>query len=443
MSNGKLEKQVERAVDSFEDAVSFPILTTDAGIPTSNGSGGSRGGVSLRGGSIGSLAERTIREVIGWRYRRSDSKGFVAALSKTFSLAERNGHIEWSWNPQSYSVAADLGEITGAQASLHAQAKVIVENSLPLLEVLKPLRTDADIEEMEAIRIIISDELNGVLAELGRGCGPRVYRMDSFFDLLLLDNEPGSPDEPDPDPQNMRGQMLTLRERFGLDSGRVGTVEEERNFTNYLVLADQVFALYRMWDTKRDQFASGIDQFLGLQLISLSQLLEVIAESVHEAYAAMDSVFLGPEERQVYDLELEDGVRMTIEDLFDWIENIATVEGPRLLAEGGKDGVLAFHHTVGRLADLVDQAITDAESEDDDDTDNGQPGTGSGFQSARVQRALRELRRHLDQAAKKSGEVDRREVSIEPQIKQRREPKTKVYESNVLHRPLIVKGNQK
>src|SRR4029434_1341955 len=146
-----------------------------------------------------------------------------------------------------------------------------------------------------------------------------------------------------------RGQMLTPLHRFDLDSGRVGTVEEERNFTNYLVLADQVFALYRMWDTKRDQFASGIDQFLGLQLISLSQLLEVIAESVHEAYAAMDSVFLGPEERQVHDSERESGVRMTIEYLCDWIENIATVEGPRLIAEGGKDGVLAFHHTVGRL----------------------------------------------------------------------------------------------
>src|SRR4030095_1819311 len=233
----------------------------DAGIPTSNGSGGSRGGVSLRGGSIGSLAERTIREVIGWRYRRSDSKGFVAALSKTFSLAERNGHIEWSWKPQSYSVAADLGEITGAQASLHAQAKGIVEHALPLLDALRPLRPDADIEEVEAIRIMVSDELNGVLSELGRGGGPRVCRSDTYFDLLLADT--GSTDPSDFDPTTVGGQMQTLRERFGLQSGRVGTIEEERNFTNYLVLADQVFALFRMWDSKRDQFASGIDQFLG------------------------------------------------------------------------------------------------------------------------------------------------------------------------------------
>ena len=55
-------------------------------------------------------------------------------------------------------------------------------------------------------------------------------------------------------------------------------------------------SLAESWDAQREFFVRGsaVEPFLGTQLVLLSRDLEVIAESVHEAEFAMNSVFLGP-----------------------------------------------------------------------------------------------------------------------------------------------------
>src|SRR5262245_28719902 len=76
-----VEDDVIRAAASLEDVVAFPLRTIDAsgdGLATTS---------STRGGETGSVtrtAQQTIREVLGWRYRDNDVKGFLAALSKSF-----------------------------------------------------------------------------------------------------------------------------------------------------------------------------------------------------------------------------------------------------------------------------------------------------------------------------------------------------------------------
>ena len=65
-------------------------------------------------------------------------------------------------------VQADLGEVTGAQASIYERAAVAVEHALPLLDMLKPLRPDADDESTESVRAIVRSSLTELVSELGQ-----------------------------------------------------------------------------------------------------------------------------------------------------------------------------------------------------------------------------------------------------------------------------------
>src|SRR5205823_6215997 len=104
---------------------------------------------------------------------------------QAFSVREVEGHTEWAWTPRSYAVQADMGAVTGAQASVYARARAALDQSLPLLVGLFALRPDSDQEDMEAIRAIVRSELTELVHELGTVGGPRVQRVDTFFKALL------------------------------------------------------------------------------------------------------------------------------------------------------------------------------------------------------------------------------------------------------------------
>ena len=176
-------------------------------------------------------------------------------------------------------IKADLGEVTGAQASIFERAKVAMDQSLPLLDRLEPLRADADKEDTEAMRAVIRTEFTELVQELGVVGGPRVQRIDSLFHLLLGDNAKASYS----DPEKVAGQIGLLRDRLGLQRERVNTLQEEQMFTNFLILVDYINSLHQTWDAQRDSFArDSAKPFLGTELVLMSQILDVVAESVHE-----------------------------------------------------------------------------------------------------------------------------------------------------------------
>lgn len=344
-------------VSRVEEAVTYPILTrevdsdlgTNANVPAVNG------------GSLNRVAQQTLRDLLGWRYRSNDPAGFTAALSKAFTPKHIDGYVQWEWKQQSFSLQADLGAITGAQASIHAQARSTVDHVLPLLDALKPLRPDVDLEDTEAIRGITRSALQEIVNELAARSGPRVQRVDGYF-KGLLGRKIAS------DAAHVRGYLGQLRDRFGLLSSRVNTVDEERNLTNFIVLVDQAISLAKSWDSKRSFFtrdtSSFREPFLGTQLVQLAEVLDVVVEQVHETYAGMDSVFFGAAERQTTLLPLEianDGqpevVHITVSELLGWIESFASSEGRQLLQNSGKDGVAAFRDTLEPIAQLLEAAF--------------------------------------------------------------------------------------
>jgi hypothetical protein len=376
--------------EQVEDALTYPILTQQVETQPSTDTQT----VSISGGaSIDSIAQGTIRRVLGWRYRGSDTKGFTAALTKTFALKQVEGHVEWDWKPQNYMVQADLGEVTGAQASIYSRAKVALDQIIPLLDALTPLRVDADPEDCEAIRSIIRNELKDQLVpEFGQAGGPRVQLVDQVFGLLL------GPEPVTQDPEKVAGQFGEMRNLFGFDRTLVTNVTEEVDLTNFLIVIDYVNSLYATWKAQAKFLGRqpGAEPFLGTQLVLLSQALEVVAESVQTAYDAMDSVYFRSAERQTTLLSLNGEAPITVAELLSWVDQ-TTVEGLQMLQDGGKFGVVVLQSTVSRLYDLVNLAWIKSKSGSDNPV--------RGFHTARSQRALDEIRINLRAVRDLAGEI--------------------------------------
>jgi hypothetical protein len=364
--------------EQVEDALTYPILTQQVDLQPSTASQA----VPVSGGaSLDSIAQNTIRRVLGWRYRVGDTKGFTAALTKTFTLKEVEGHVEWEWKPQNYMVQADLGEVTGAQASIYSRAKAAMDQALPLLDGLTPLREDADPEDCNAIRALVRSELQDQLVpELGKPGGPVVQLVEQIFTLLIGSTNPIT------DLETVGGQLGELRFRFGLERKRVNTVDEEVNLTNFLIVVDYINSLYITWLSQAKFLGrqGSAEPFLGTQLVLLSQQLEEVAESVSEAYDAMDSVFFGPAERQTTQLKLDNQPFITVAELLAWVDKFATVDGPKWLQDSGKDGVGLVASTAEQLYDLVRQASHKSKSPSSNPT--------RAFHTARVHRAFDVIR---------------------------------------------------
>lgn len=387
--------------DAVDDLATYPILTKEVGGYGGRSSRSGNASSASGGGSLTRAAQGAIRDLLGWRYRADDPKGFLAALNKAVDLKEVEGHIESTWKARPFMVQADLGEVTGAQASIYERARVAIEHALPLLDGLKPLRPDADLESTESMRSMVRSALVEMLAELGNVGGPRVQRVNDYF-RRLLGKLPFTPEELFKNeyflevlrkPEKVNGQLGDLRDRFGLQRKRVLIVEEERNFTNFLILVDYTTSLLQTWVSQKSFIERNDSQgkFLGTQLVRLSQMLNVIVESVHEAYDAMDSVFFGPEERDVTEIVFDVDPRISVAELLGWVENFAGIEAPQLIEDSGKDGVAATGKTLGLLRRLVKAA-----------TSENQPAkvSSKAFASRRVQESLNSIERHLAAAVK-------------------------------------------
>jgi hypothetical protein len=342
---------IEKRLDQL---LSFPVLTRELGT----GGSGSGGTASPGGGTAaGQIVEAALRDVLGWRPRSGDPRGFVAALNQSFACGEVGGKSVCKWTPRSYavSVQANLGALTGAQASLHARARNVADQVTPLLDGLEAMIPDADEADVESTLAIVRSCLTELVNELGLLGGPRVPRVDDLF-IQLLGGAPRAQS-----PEQVRGQLGILRDRLGLNRSRINTVEDEQNYTNFLLIVDHILSLDHGWQAQRSEFTrTSSTAFFGTQLILVSRQLAVIAESVNEYYTVLDSLFLGPAERETVLLSLGDPTDptvLTIAELYGWVESFVSEEGPRLLQDGGIDGVKSFQTTLLSLTELVSDAV--------------------------------------------------------------------------------------
>lgn len=353
-----------------------------------------------------------IRDVLGVRSRREDPKAFVDALTAAFRLVRVEGHTESVHVPRGYAVQADLGAVSGGQASLYRRATIARTEILRILDGLTPLRTDADVDDMEAYRVIVRNSVQSLVDEMGLPGGPRVAMVDSYF-VGLLGTGGGRPT-----PDTVTGQLGALRDRFGLIDDNVNTIEEEGGRTAFWTLVDLVRDLRRAWSQQRSRFGGGDgDGFLGTELIHISRLMEASADQVEELESVLDSVLIGVSERQT--IQLDDRTNLTLDGLLAWLSAFLRDEGRRLAQDAGRDGIVsALAPTAVALAEtfknyLADPVLPDQPQGDDDCCPvRYLPASCShrwppGMYAARVQVAVASLCRLLMELARRAMRIGR------------------------------------
>lgn len=397
------------------DLQSYPVLTEE--MPAGTISGATRPATTrLVGGAstLGQTADQAIRDVLSWRTKADDPKGFVAALSQAFDLKQVEGHTEWGWTPRSYTVQTDLGAVTGAQASIYTRAKAALDQSLPLLDGLYALLPNVEPEDLASVQAVVRTQFTALANEFGVVGGPRVPRVDELFELLL---GPGTPT--DPEHISREGSLGIVRQRFGLERKFVVTVDDEQNLTNYIILVDYLIGLKQSWNYEKSFFIrirggeGEVERqpFFGTQLVLIARALDVVAQGVQDAYFAMDSVFMGDAERQTSQLDFaslkvwlpdpktkggsveyefyHDTSGLFVAELLDWVDRAASEELPGLLKDAGKDGLQSFKAATNRLRAFVRAAIPPEQKA---------PGLPPGYHTPRVKRAMKLLRDGLDEA---------------------------------------------
>jgi hypothetical protein len=388
------ESEAARLTRDVEDATSYPVLTEDIGSRTSPvgiPTGGGGGGVS----NLGQVALQAVSDVLGWKPSTTDPKGFVGALTQSFTITDVEGHVESTWKPRSYAVQTDLGGgITGAQASLYMRAKDALDTSLSLLDGLYPLDPEADPEYVKALREMARSQMTEIVKELGAVGLPSILRIDTYFGILLGQNPEGITSTPvEFDPDAIGGTLGQLRNTYGIyfrGNPFNNSVGDEQDITNFRVISDYMTSLKQSWIANRDFFRLGTKNpaFFGTQLVLLSRQFNVIAETVNEVRFTLDSVFIGANERQTLVLEFRDKLlpKMFLEDVLVEVEKFVTDEGPRLLRDGGKISVTNnILPVVQSLQKLIRQAHKP-------ENINDLPG---GFRTARVRNALADLHDQL------------------------------------------------
>jgi hypothetical protein len=387
---------IKGATKAVEDAVTFPVLTEEVGFAPSPVAAPATPAAAPGASLLGPVVAKTVSDVLGWKVRPDDPKGFIGALNASFSCKEVEGHTECTWIPRTYAVQTDLsGGISGAQASIYSRAKDALDQSLPLLDGLYALDPEADPEDVAALKSVARSQLTELVNELGMLGGPRVPRVNQYFGLLLLKSGTFPP-LPTTDPDQIGGTLGNLRDELGLNfttQDFVNTVEDEQDLSNFRILSDYVTSLAQSWINNLAFFGLDISKpFYGTQLVLLSRQLSVVAESVDEVRFALDSVFIGPAERQTLQLNFDGDPPLFVEDLLSWIRRFATEEGPGLAQDGGKFGV---QNTFLPVATQLQRLVHEAE-----DPNPANAGLPRGFHTSRVQTALQELDDQLGELVK-------------------------------------------
>ncbi len=432
-----VRKTLKEEKNGIVDLSAYPILTEEVGYPPSpmaRPSSGSQAPYGGGGQGLGQVVARAVGDVLGWKPNAADPKGFLGALSQSFTLTQVEGHVESKWNPKTYTVQTDLaGGITGAQASLYTRAKDAQDQCLPLLDGLYPLDPDADPEYVKALREMAKSQIVEIVKQFAV-VPPSILRVNTYFNILLgappsrktlmaeTDFEegkiPGLPelkkileraaDEPQvqSDPDRVHGTLGSMRDVYGIWFRKDGnnnpfsnSVEDEEDITNFRVISDYMTSLLVSWIANAQYFALTLKKapaFLGTQLILMGRQFNVIAETVNEVRFTLDSVFIGPNERQQLLLDFKDLPSMYMEDLLREIEDFVTDEGPRLIRDGGRIGIS------NNLMPVVSTLIAMIKEARNPQNLGALP---DGFRTPRVRNSLDDLRDQLAQLQILAGQV--------------------------------------
>ena len=267
------------------------------------------------------------------------------------------------------------GTISARQANLYRQASVIAGDALRVLNGLTPFVPEAESDQVDALRALISSEINSLVEEFGRVDEPRNERVLAYFSALNL---------------HVRGFG---RRAFLDDPERAASVDDETQVAGFELLKSYARGLREAWNTFFNVDRSSKSFSLSERVERANILLPIVAQVNVDFEAAMDSVGFTESERRSLaakfntlsgfnvspllqfkgDLDIAQSGSfatslpdITVYDLTEWVDRFANLEGPGMLAESGLYGLDFVTDQADRLFWVIAPVIAILETDEVD-----------------------------------------------------------------------------
>lgn len=320
--------------------------------------------------------QRAMSQVLGRGVGNRDDS-FGAALIDTFPT-QRNGKV--TFVPARGSVqlsgvfgdgsdaasaisAGVLGQISSEQATLSRQSSLIVGDARRVLASLAPFAPQAETDIVESLRALVAGSLTRLDDEFRRVDEPRAALVNDYLRALMGDYDGDTI-------KTVGGQLARLGRAALLDRtlSSPATLDDEAQIAGFALLLSYAKLLYAAW---QEYDADGGADTLGFpnfseRLARASGMLPVIAQGNANFMAALDAIGFAENERRSSAVRFSDIANfddlpqftiplaggkgtpplpspvlpdLTVYDLTDWIDRLASIEGPRALAESGQYGL--------------------------------------------------------------------------------------------------------
>jgi hypothetical protein len=307
------------------------------------------GGSTPSGPAAGNLltrqAERALTTVLG-RGVGKDVGGFMTALNSRFPIGG-DGQVQFTPAQTAvalYAPAGDLataqataaglaGQLSAEQATLYRHASTISADALRVLAGLQPFVPEAETDKVEALRALVQAVFSTVVSEFGRVDEPRPDRVERYLSAL--------------DEHLARfGETAFLDRRFVAPP----STDDEGMLAGYDLVRSYAATLRQIWNEYRRPRNRLTFPLFSQRLQRASVMLPVLAEGNANFMSAMDSVGYTTAERRSQAARfielLPPGRRggsavpdITVGDLTDEVDSLATSDGPAYLADGGQYGL--------------------------------------------------------------------------------------------------------
>jgi len=301
--------------------------------------------------------QRALSQVMGRTANSPDT--FISALNDAFP-ANGNGRVVSSParsvisllgsqnNVTALSAAGLSGQISIEQANLYRQASIVANDALLVLQGIQPFSPLVDLTQLETLRSLVVTEIKTLVDEFGRVDEPRPERVAAYFSALRgLDNaaKGGHLTE--------FGNTALLDRNFG--AATPATLADESQIAAYELVQSYVTNLFDIWSRFKPELDSVGSPLFSERLARASILLSVLGEGNQNFMAAMDSIGFTENERRskATKLSLLQGFtviipgsdtdlglpEMTVNDLNEWLDRYAALEGPTILSDSGLYGL--------------------------------------------------------------------------------------------------------
>jgi hypothetical protein len=267
----------------------------------------------------------------------SEPAEIVAALNRMFTRKEVDGKPVYEYAAQAAVGAGDFGlGQSAAQVSLATRARNLLGDSRSRLQILKPRRSDADHDEVQAIRLVVLKELGELTEELGQAGGPRVERIDTLLDTILGAEGRG-------------GLLARFETEFGLaDPKDLNSPDEYDDWVNFQMVRSDWVMLRQSWNEMK-AMQEGDFALLSSKLI---RELKLAGESIRELEDVLDDAGVETTDREVLLVNAGEDSELTLSGLLTWIRHLCLNEAPQLIKEGGRIGVSALIPALDKVTGL-------------------------------------------------------------------------------------------